>query len=847
MMYQKNPKRSFTILLVILSFCFANIVYPVYSQVSNEVQSKFYAYQNAYYNYKIALDSNASDEIKKQKLSEYLKAKQEYESLIKTGSNQTYNNAHDYNNSINNLSDEGKSFNKTEDFNSQLYQSSQKNFVNTLPQKIQEFIKGKPNKKEMPLLEKIFWTIARALVPSIGVTVVTALLAPLSPVGMVIGGIVAGAIFGGLMTYAYEKRMNARYRDKPKEEAKIWRDITVSAVVEGIMAPFNLATGGLFGMVGPTVGNAIYKVAATQAIISFSGNILSSAVGGGVKNIWAKYYFKYPEKIASAERRIDEILLRHLYNGTQPTQEELKELQTLQKQIDEMKSEMYTDEDFIKDLKRYAVTSLISGFAGTIISDRYYTYETGRWADRISVKLFGSTSRGKTIASLLSTMPTNFASGIVNSYLEKSFINEKIQLAREKQKYYKPQSAGYIFYQNIIDNLQTKKDQIKPLQAGLDNMLNQLAVRSAQITVDALKYNLIDSPIQRKAEIEKRYRQQDPEWQKAKAIYEEYKKHVEQKPNPIKYRNVAKYLNDYKAWSQKTSELRKQWIDQCEKAQRAQNNPINQEIIKQIEQKYNQEIRLNQMLELGRLKGGEAHINAMKELLVFKDPKLANLPYDELNKLAVQAIVESYKLKSELATKKVQSIEENFKKYNAFKNGEIQLSEDEANRLKAQILLTSPSAYKTALVEQKIYELKSNNTRWSEIRARMPQILAEAESKMLKQYGGWGNVLLAEVYANGLAKFKYNPDGSVSFGKEFETIIKSIRNLTKKTLVDDFNNKINDKIINNILPKASEDDSKFEQIMSTYAKTTASTASRTLLELILNTSEKQLVSIFSRD
>ncbi|EKD81124.1 MAG: hypothetical protein ACD_39C01966G0005, partial [uncultured bacterium] len=43
---------------------------------------------------------------------------------------------------------------------------------------------GNPN--EMPLWERVAWTIGKSLLPTMGVIIATALLAPLTPVGMVI-------------------------------------------------------------------------------------------------------------------------------------------------------------------------------------------------------------------------------------------------------------------------------------------------------------------------------------------------------------------------------------------------------------------------------------------------------------------------------------------------------------------------------------------------------------------------------------------------------------------------------------------------------------------------------------
>ncbi len=712
--------------------------------------------------------------------------------------------------------------------------------------KVKETILGKPGAKEMPWWEKVLWSVGRSLVPSFGVMLATALLAPLSPVAMIAGGILVGAALGGIMTYAYEKRMNAKYRDVPKEDAKIWRDVTVSATIEAVMAPFNLATGGLFGMAGPTVGNAIYRVAATQAALGFAGSAVSSSVGGLVKNLWARHYFHYPEKIAAAEKRIDQILDTHMANGTPLTEAEIKELDSLRNQIDQMKGESYSHEDFLKDMKRAAVSSVISGFAGSVLSDRLYTYDKGRWADRLSVKIFGSTAKGKALSSLVSTLPTNFAGGAANAWLEKGFINDDIRDARAEQARYAPGTAAYEYYEKVIQGMTKKRDDISVAEAGLQTMGSSLAVRAAQLSVEALKHNLYDGPKARRAAIDQMYRENDPEWKKANELYEKYQKERENAPSITKIRNPANYARAQAAYLKRVEAARQDWLNQCLAAEKAQSTSANQAIYNQYAEKYDREYKLNQALELGRLQGGFAHVKAMKAILAEQNPELAKVSDSELTRLACQAIHESYVQKAELSTTRVNTIKETFKKYDDYKAGRIQLSEAEAKRLQGQVALISPSQYKAALVEQKVYAMKADNQRWDTVRSAMPRLLNEAESEMLARYGGWTRVLAAEAYANGLSKYKYNPDGSTSLAKEAKALFGSVPGQVTDKTVNQFKGQVNSAIASNLLPQSSERENEFEDMMKTFARTALTTGHSVLIDGVLSSAKDRILSGFTR-
>ncbi len=710
---------------------------------------------------------------------------------------------------------------------------------------LKEKFLGKAGSKEMPLLEKIAWNIGKAIVPSFAVMLATALLAPLSPVAMIIGGVVVGAAMGGLMTYAYEKRMNAKYREVPKEDLKIWRDVTVGAAVEAVMAPFNLMTGGLFGMAGPTVGSAITRVALTQAALGFTGSALSSGVGGVVKNIWARNVFHYPEKIASAEARIDSILENHVKSGEAISESEMKELNQLRTEIDQMKGESYSAEDFSKDLKRAALSSVISGFVGSVVSDKMYSYDKGRWADRISVKVFGSVSQGKALSSVLSTIPTNFVSGMAGAELEKSFISSDIGKALEEQKQYPSGTPAYDYYNTVIAGMQQQHDAIKPVEAGFNSAASNLAVRAGQLSVQALKYNLYDAPKARRAAIDDLYRLQDKDWKKANQSYEKYQKVAEGRPDIRTARNPITYAKALREYNAKVDAARREWMAQCVTAKENEQLPQNVALKEQVSQKFDRDIKLNQMLELGKLSGGEKHVEAMMEILKSNNPEYANLPSDQLRYKAITAIARSYDDKYAQCNERVNSLNDTLQKYKDYKNGTLQMTEDEARVLDGRRALISPSQYKAALVEQKVYEMKSKNTRWDVVEKSMPDILTQAERETLNTYGGWNNVLISEMYANGLARYKYDPEGRVNFAAEMKKLVAKVPGMVESGVINDYKTDVNNAITGAILPKDTSGNVA-EDFMKTFAKSAITTGTDNAIDTVYKTSKEAILSGFKR-
>lgn len=830
---------------------------PLFAQTDAQYQMLFEKYRAAYMDYTGAVNGGASQDVINQRLEAYRQAADAYNrSMAPIKGNTTSSQGASQAQPQTSAGSEGVSAPTMSSSSSaatttpvaalekpatgikswfaKVYQNFRKAFVGQ-------------NGKEMPLWEKLAWNIGKALVPAFGVMVVTALLAPLAPVAMIIGGIAAGATLGGLMTYAYEKRMNAKYRETPKEDAKIWRDVTVAATVEAVMAPFNLATGGLFGIVGPTVGSAIYRVAATQAAISFAGAGLSSVAGGMVKHAWAKYYFHYPEKIKANDQLIDKILDEHVASGQPLSEAELKELDRLRAENEQMKGEDYSPKDFQKDMKRAALTAAISGFAGSVVADRFYSKATGKWADKLSVKVFGSAAQGKQLSSLVSTLPVNFVGGTAQATLEKSFINQDILDLRKEQAGFAVGSPGYQYYDQAIREKEARRDGIKVLEAGLDSAVNNLAVRSAQLGVQALKYNLYDGPKARRQAVDELYRQQNDEWKKASSLYEDYRDLMGKAPKITDYRNPVTYAKAQATYLKNLESARREWLNQCGVAKGIEERPDQVALRKDIEVKYDKDVKLNQMLELGRLNGGTAHLNAMKEILKARNPEYANIPDNDLTRLACQAIRQSYVDKHQSSTDVLTKLDETLQKSADYKAGKVTLTDAEAKSLTGQAALISPSKYKAALVEKQVYDWKAQGVTWKDVQSRMPEALMAAERQTMQRYGGnWATVLTAEMYANGLAKYKYDPDGGVSLKDELGKLAGKVPGMIEQGVVTDYTNRVNSAILSSVLPTDAKQENAYEKYMQSFAKSALTEGGNSLMQGVYSSSKSSILGAFGR-
>ncbi len=713
--------------------------------------------------------------------------------------------------------------------------------------KAKEALFGKAGEKKMPLLERIAWNVGRSLLPSFATVLVTALLAPLSPVAMIIGGIVMGAASSGLLTYAYEKRMNAKYRETPIEDAKLWRNVTVDMVTQGVMAPFNMATGGLFGMVGPTVGKAVTRVALTKAAIGFTGATLASVVGGGVKKLWSEHVFHYPEKIANNQARINEILGNHLMNDRPLTDAEVAELTRLRTEIDAMKAEDYSFQDFKRDMKRAAVGAAVSDFAGTLVSTHFYDYSGGRWADKLSVKMFDNVSKGRAISDLFTSLPVDYFSGMTRGLLNKSFVTEDIKELEQYQAAFQPGTPAHEYYENLIKVKEGQREDINIWKEGLNTMGNNVANRSAQLAVQALKYNLYDGPKARKAAIEAQYHAGDADWQKANASFEKYQSLEQNPPNRKDFRSVKAYDAACAQYKTDLAAAKRAWVADAARAQSLDDSPAKRQAQDAVAQNFDRMQKLNQLVELGRLQGGIAHVAAVKNLLKAQKPELAQLSDHDLTGLAVQTIKASSDAKYQQLDTRLKETDALFEKYADMKAGKLKLSPDEAKLLQGQHDLISPSQYRAMWVERKVYEMKAQGARWNDIQNQMPTIMKQAEAANLSRYdNSWNKLMVAEIYANGLARYKYDPQGQVNFTKQARDLVSKAPQLAQAEFVNDFNSRVNSAITQNIMPLASKTDTPIDDYLSSFATNAATSGSGMLLNTVLDSSRSTFMNALQR-
>lgn len=350
------------------------------------------------------------------------------------------------------------------------------------------------------------------------------------------------------------------------------------------------------------------------------------------------------------------------------------------------------------------------------------------------------------------------------------------------------------------------------------------------------------APRQKKAAIEQLYREKDPEWQKANQLQKKYEQLKDNAPNPLKYKRPGNFARAVVNHKKALDQARSEWLEQVSTAQSAETSSANIALKNEIKTTYERDVKLTQMLELGRLRGGDAHLEAMKKVLQAQNPELTNASDEKMNELAAQAIKQTYVDKYTSSSQKAKNIEETFELKRKHKNGEVELSAEEAKLLTGKAAVISPSQYKAALVEKYVYEMKASNTRWEDVEKRMPAILARAEREMLGQYNGnWANVLMAEAYANGLARYKYNPEGGVNFSEEMKKIAKNIPTMLKNNILGEYTREVNKAITSNVIPQNT---SGLDKYLTKFGETAITDATGKVINTVYDTSSEKLVSSF---
>ncbi len=670
--------------------------------------------------------------------------------------------------------------------------------------------------KKMSLLEKVAWGLAKSIIPTAAVLAFASFAAfPIA--GLVIGAIAVGAITSGTLTYLFEKRSN-KFREKKKTPMEILRDVTVSAVTDGILAPFTMATGGLASTFGQASSKVIIQNAVRGAAVQFVGQSAASGAGGLVKKAWADHYFHYDDKIKALQTEAQQIFNNHSAAGSAPLSEaEKARLNQIAVEIDEMKAQDYSADDFKKDLQRAALSSFITGALGTSMSG---VAANSKAANLASLKLFGNTSKAGAIANWVTSNPTAFLQGSARATLEKHYIQDKIKEVTAHRDEYPPNSVAYYYYDNEVKRLQTQDESINPWKKGLEAGVVNFAVQSVSLGVSLGKEKLIDKPQRDKLAINERYRTQSKEWQEADKIRQKIETLKEtNKPDPANYTDVIKYSKDKNAFNNQINKLEREAARLEIKAVEAQKMPDNVKLMENIKQNYTHEQQLERNLEYARIMGQDNYLKAFKIKMRETNDAYKDINDEQLTQLAQAEINNQNKIAYEKARLELTAINEKLDKARIVKGADgknidsmeslrefaqngADLSQQEMRAIEFQAARISPSVYKAKVVNLKISEMRSNGASDAQIIKASDQIYAEAEKQMLSKYGNnWSSVMYAEFASKQLKQMRYNDEGYVDLKNQLKKLIGvEAPKKIESDLVSHYKKEVNSSIEKELMP-----------------------------------------------
>ncbi|HBC76855.1 MAG: hypothetical protein A2008_09475 [Candidatus Wallbacteria bacterium GWC2_49_35] len=675
-----------------------------------------------------------------------------------------------------------------------------------------------PGGKNMSLLEKIAWGLAKSIIPTAAV-LAFASIAALPMAGLIIGAIVIGAVTSGSITYLFEKRSN-KFRDKKKTSMEILRDVSVAAVTDGILAPFTMATGGLASTFGKASSKVIIQNAIRGAAVQFLGQGISAGAGGLVKKAWADNYFHYDEKISALQKEAQQIFDRHAEPGSVPlTDAEKARLNQISIEIDEMKSQDYSTADFKKDLQRAALSSFITGALGASMSG---VAANSKAANLASLKLFGNTGKAGAIANWVTSNPTAFLNGSARATLEKHYIQDKAKdVAAERDKY-KPGSVPYYYYDNEVKRLQTQNDSINPWKKGLEAGVTNFAVQSVSLGVSLGKEKLIDQPQRDKLALQERYRSQSKEWREAGEMRQQIETMKEtQKPDPSKYTDVAKYARDKNAFNSQIGKLERDAAKLEIRAVEAQKLPDNLKLMENVKQNYIKEQQLDRNLEYARIMGQENYLKAFKVKMRESSDTYKNMNDAELTNIAQTEIANQNKIAYEKARLELAAIDDKIDKGRMVKGADgknidsmeslkefaqngRELTPQELRAIEFQAARISPSVYKAKVVNVKINEMRSTGASDAQIIKASDRIYAEAEKQMLSKYGNsWTSVMYSEFASKQLSQMRYNDEGKLEFKEQLKKLFGEAPKKAQTEIYSHYKNEVNSTIEEQLMPDST--------------------------------------------
>lgn len=687
-----------------------------------------------------------------------------------------------------------------------------------------------PVKKEMGRAEKLAWTIGKALLPTLAVMAFgAAVVCPLAWV--VVGSVIIGAAVAGITTFAYETRMNQfREEGKKKSRDKILRDVSIAAAVEGAMAPFSLLTAGFVKAIGPTTVKTVVTAAAKAGAAQFVGGTIANITGGTVTNLWYDHYYNYDDEEKELKAELAEL------NGKDELSEDekIRAVEIMQR-LDALEKEKYTMRNFINDERKTAVTAAISGVLGGAATQ---IAGNQAWAKIASDKLFKSPKNSGMIARAVVSNPFAFMSGSANAALQKREIDTEISRCRRLQSEYPAGSPGYIYYEDKIAGLEEAKAKIDLIQSGKDSMINNMAVQSAGLTVAVARARLWDLPHARREAIDKKVKENSPEWQKAESIKAKADALRSSPPKRENYSSRSDYRKALAEHNKSIENLDNQYRAAKVIAVDSEKTLEGKALRQQVTQEVDENIELQRRMDLAKSLGDDEYLKfKMNEIKKRSQMNGENLDDEEIRRQAVEEFRSEYQRSAEKSAEKLADMEEKltlrkdsqelkgkivtdeegkkfvvledtegnerFRRaidepkdtwYNRFFQKDPALREqreiEAAQRLaNAQGAMVKPSSYRAAYVDMKVSELKAQGYTDEQINDNMSSIINEADTAMVSTFGGsWTSTAQAEMLAAGLSRAKYN-NGEPP---DLQSIYNVAHSTAQSKIISEFKKELND-------------------------------------------------------
>lgn len=728
--------------------------------------------------------------------------------------------------------------------------------------------------EQMSKLEKVLWGIGKAVIPTLAVIAFAATVA--CPVTwLVVGAIAVGAIAGGGMSYLADLRANNFKEDaKKKTSIDMVRDASIAAVTNAVAAPFTLVGGSLVAQAGKFTLTNLAKSAALQGATTFVSTAASKTAGGLTKKAWHKMYYKNDVKIAAKQTELNDLLKKYESGTGEISDADLEKMKTLQTDIDTLAKTDYEMKDWKKDIETGLVSGVIGGCLGGAAT---HLASQTKIAQVASQKLFQNTSQAGTLANLVVSNPFNYANGAAKAQISKNYITDDINKLVAQRDALPEDSPAREYYNGQIEAMQAKADGIDIWKQGKDAMINSLIINSASTGVTLAKAHLYDIPKAKQQAVDSDYQSQNPDWKKANDAKTAYIAKKGASPKKSDFKTTAEYNAAKTKYDSDLTTLKGSWKTLEKAAKITDKLPENQELVTNISQNYDKNKTIQQKIELARIYGPEAYKQARVDLVkdqgtveTWKDGKVSFVirengeikkriqldPDDvqgslntKLGKMVDDTIKLEYAASAQAAQDTIDGMNQKLKDFDDLENGTGKLetwkdgtrhyvvrdqgklvknikidskyknwkSDPQVRAIEAQAYTVKPSTFKANYVKKELDDLKSQGLSTAEIKVRTSDIVKQADTAMVNNFGGsYFDCLKHEVFASQLGKAKF--DGNYNVGSKTWDIIKAQPLQVRKKMLNEYiktvNTGISDQFNDNIDTGNDYSDKFLETFMS---------------------------------